>query len=115
VSRIAVDRLRKTGVAAGLMKIRMLRPSPKDSWRRALGGASRVVVIDRNLTAGAGGVFADEIRNALYAAGDRPGVFAAVAGLGGRDVTPEDVCGIVRAALDSDAEDAPPIYWGLKE
>lgn len=115
VSRIAVDRLRKTGVAAGLMKIRMLRPSPKDSWRRALGGASRVVVIDRNLTAGAGGVFADEIRNALYAAGDRPGVFSAVAGLGGRDVTPEDVCGIVRAALDSDAEDAPPIYWGLKE
>jgi pyruvate/2-oxoacid:ferredoxin oxidoreductase alpha subunit len=115
VSRIAVDRLRKTGLAAGLMKIRMLRPSPKDSWCRALGGASRVVVIDRNLTAGAGGVFADEIRNALYAAGDRPGVFAAVAGLGGRDVTPEDVCGIVRAALDSDAEDAPPIYWGLKE
>ena len=115
VSRIAVDRLRKTGVAAGLMKIRMLRPSPKDSWRRALSGASRVVVIDRNLTAGAGGVFADEIRNALYAAGDRPGVFSAVAGLGGRDVTPEDVCGIVRAALDSDAEDAPPIYWGLKE
>ncbi|HHP7233220.1 MAG TPA: pyruvate ferredoxin oxidoreductase [Desulfobacterales bacterium] len=115
VSRIAVDRLRQTGIAAGLMKIRMLRPSPKDSWRRALSGASRVVVIDRNLTTGAGGVFADEIRNALYAAGDRPGVFSAVAGLGGRDVTPDDVCGIVRAALDSDSEDAPPIYWGLKE
>jgi pyruvate/2-oxoacid:ferredoxin oxidoreductase alpha subunit len=115
VARIAVDRLREAGHKVGLMKIRMFRPVPVASWQKALGGASKVVVIDRNLTAGLGGVFASEVQAALYSLEDRPTVFPVIAGLGGRDVTPEDVAQAVKNALAVDKHTDGFIYWGLKQ
>ncbi|MBN2126442.1 MAG: pyruvate ferredoxin oxidoreductase, partial [Deltaproteobacteria bacterium] len=103
------------GKAVGLVKIRMFRPAPLEQWRRILGSASRVVVLDRNLVAGQGGVFASEIQAALYPLGGRPLVYPVVAGLGGRDVTPEDVVGIAEYAMERDAPPDSPLFWGLKE
>jgi pyruvate/2-oxoacid:ferredoxin oxidoreductase alpha subunit len=115
VSRIAVDRLRAQAKPVGLMKLRMFRPVPVERWRRALGRAAKIVVIDRNLTAGLGGVFAAEIQAALYPLAKRPQIFPVVAGLGGRDVTPEDVCGMVERALSEEQAAAGPLFWGLKQ
>jgi pyruvate/2-oxoacid:ferredoxin oxidoreductase alpha subunit len=114
-ARIAVDRLRKEGKPVGLMKLRLFRPVPSERWRAVLGRAAKVVVIDRNLTAGLGGVFASEVQAALYPLDKRPLIFAFVAGLGGRDVTPEDVRGIVDQALDCDETTGRPFFWGLKQ
>jgi pyruvate/2-oxoacid:ferredoxin oxidoreductase alpha subunit len=115
VSRIAVDRLRSQGKAVGLMKLRLFRPVPAQRWRSALGRAAKIVVVDRNLTAGLGGVFAGEVQAALYSLENRPQVFPIVAGLGGRDVTPEDVCGMVDSALVARQPADGPIFWGLKQ
>ncbi|MCP4689991.1 MAG: pyruvate ferredoxin oxidoreductase [Desulfobacterales bacterium] len=115
VTRIAVDALRREGIRAGLMKVRLFRPVPADQWRAALGRAEKVVVIDRNLTAGVGGVFAGEVKAALYPLENRPAVYPVVAGLGGRDVTPADVEGAVRHALDADEPTDAPLFWGLKQ
>jgi pyruvate/2-oxoacid:ferredoxin oxidoreductase alpha subunit len=115
VTRIAVDRLREAGYKVGLMKIRMFRPVPVASWQKALGGASKVVVIDRNLTAGLGGVFASEVQAALYPLKNRPIVFPVIAGLGGRDVTPEDVAEAVKNAMAVDKHAHGSIFWGLKQ
>lgn len=114
VSRLAVDRLREAGIGVGLMKIRMFRPPPVQHWREILGHARTVVVIDRNLTPGMGGSFAHDIRAALFAQPGAPRVFGAVAGLGGRDVTAEDVDGIVRWAINKEFPDDAPLFWGLK-
>ncbi|MCG6893975.1 MAG: pyruvate ferredoxin oxidoreductase [Desulfobacteraceae bacterium] len=114
VSRIAVDRLREEGWKVGLLKLRMIRPVPRRHWQKALGGVEKVVVIDRNLSPGLGGVLASEVRSALHAAEAAPQVFAAVAGLGGRDVTPEDVAGIVRACREAERPGDEPLFWGLK-
>jgi hypothetical protein len=38
-----------------------------------------------------------------------------VAGLGGRDVTPDDVEAVVKDALASDKPKQLPIFWGLKQ
>ena len=115
VSRIAVDNLRKEGKNIGLMKIRMFRPVPKEHWCQVLGNSEKVVVLDRNLTAGLGGVFASEIQAALYPLENKPMVFPVVAGLGGRDVTPKDVEAIVNSILFGDRPAYDPLFWGLKQ
>jgi pyruvate/2-oxoacid:ferredoxin oxidoreductase alpha subunit len=115
VARIAVDAMRERGKKVGLMKVRVFRPVPVAQWRDLLGKAEKVVVIDRNLTAGLGGVFASEIRSALYPLENRPLIYPVVAGLGGRDVTPDDIEGIISHALSHDKPAGDPLFWGLKE
>ena len=115
VSRIAVDRMRNEGKKVGLMKLRMFRPVPADRWREALGKASKVVVIDRNLSTGMGGVFANEIQAVLYPLEKQLVVYPAVAGIGGRDVTPDDVMGMVSYTLSNEGPLDKPLFWGLKE
>jgi len=115
VTRIALDKLYEQGKKVGMMKIRMFRPIPVERWRKVLGNAAKVVVIDRNLTAGLGGVFANEVQAALYTLQNRPVIFPVIAGLGGRDVTPEDVEGIINYALKNDQPTDIPLFWGLKE
>lgn len=115
VTRIAVDELRAQGVRVGLMKIRFFRPLPVKRWQEALGRAEKVIVIDRNLIAGAGGVFAGEVRSVLYDLPRRPTVYPVVAGLGGRDVTAQDVEGIVRQILSDDQPNDETLFWGLKQ
>lgn len=115
VTRIALDKLYEQGKKVGMMKIRMFRPLPVERWRKILGNTAKVAVIDRNLTAGLGGVFANEIQSALYPLQNRPVIFPVIAGLGGRDVTPEDVEGIINYALKNDQPTDIPLFWGLKE
>jgi len=92
-ARTVVDARRAAGEAVGLLKVKMFRPFPtallRDALRR-LGRVSRVAVLDRNISPGHGGIFAEELRAALYDLGDgeRPEIFGFVLGLGGRDVTP---------------------------
>ncbi|MBW2035042.1 MAG: pyruvate ferredoxin oxidoreductase [Deltaproteobacteria bacterium] len=115
VSRIAVDKFREEGKKVGLMKLRMFRPVPVERWRKVLGNVAKVVVMDRNLTAGLGGVFASEIQAALYPIENKPMVYPVIAGLGGRDVTPDDIEGIINYALSNDKPTDVPLFWGLKE
>jgi pyruvate/2-oxoacid:ferredoxin oxidoreductase alpha subunit len=115
VTRIALDKLYEQGKKIGLMKIRMFRPVPVERWRKVLGNTAKVAVIDRNLTSGLGGVFANEVQAALYPLQNRPVIFPVIAGLGGRDVTPEDVESIINYALKNDQPTDIPLFWGLKE
>jgi pyruvate/2-oxoacid:ferredoxin oxidoreductase alpha subunit len=115
VSRLAIDQMRTKGIPVGLMKLRMFRPVPVDRWRRELCRAPKVAVIDRNLTAGLGGIFASEIKSTLYGAENCPIIFSAVAGLGGRDVTPDDVCGIIDHFWHAKPSDTEVLFWGLKQ
>jgi pyruvate/2-oxoacid:ferredoxin oxidoreductase alpha subunit len=73
----------------GLIKMRLFRPFPKKSLRRAVKGLKKLVVLDRNLSPGAGGIFSQEIKSALYGAGKRIPVLEVIGGLGGVDVTVE--------------------------
>jgi pyruvate/2-oxoacid:ferredoxin oxidoreductase alpha subunit len=115
VARLAVEQLRRRGKKVGLMKIRLFRPVPAGRWREVLGGARKVAVIDRNLSPGLGGVFAGEVQAALYPLARRPVVYPFVAGLGGRDVTPEDVGGMIEFAESMPVPEEAPIFWGLKQ
>jgi pyruvate ferredoxin oxidoreductase alpha subunit len=89
-ARHVVNERRALGEKVGLLKIKMFRPFPTRALREALAGLPRVAVLDRNISPGHGGIFAEELRSALYDVAEslRPRVDGYVIGLGGRDVTP---------------------------
>jgi pyruvate/2-oxoacid:ferredoxin oxidoreductase alpha subunit len=95
--------------------VKMFRPFPALRLREALRGVDRVAVLDRNFSAGHGGIFAEEIRSALYdlPQEDRPTVFGYVLGLGGRDVTPAVLDGIIEHTRTSAAPERPDLWVGV--
>lgn len=109
-ARAVVDARRAAGEEVGLLKVKMFRPFPTALLRDALRGVPRVAVLDRNVSPGHGGIFAEELRSALYDLPDaeRPELFGFVLGLGGRDITPaviDDVIERARAATVPGRED----------
>jgi pyruvate/2-oxoacid:ferredoxin oxidoreductase alpha subunit len=89
-ARYVVNERRARGEKVGLVKVKMFRPFPTELLREALAGIPKVAVLDRNISPGHGGIFAEEIRAALYdlPGGRRPRIDGYIVGLGGRDVTP---------------------------
>ncbi len=114
-SRVVVDELRASGEKVGLVKMRLFRPFPFDAVREALSGAKRLAIIDRNISFGHGGIFASEIKAALYDAPQHPIVFPFIIGLGGRDVTPDSIRGIVRYAQEHDAPEGEIIWREVRQ
>jgi len=95
----AVDGLRQRGREVGLLKLHLWRPFPLEELKQMISGVKTVVVIDRAIsTGGPGGPIYSEIRSALYAQPKRPRVVGFIAGLGGRDVPPEQVVSMVERA-----------------
>jgi pyruvate/2-oxoacid:ferredoxin oxidoreductase alpha subunit len=114
-ARSVIDERRARGEKVGLVKIRLFRPFPFAVVRRALGRAARVAVVDRNLSFGHGGIMASEIRAALCNQPSAPEVFSYVAGLGGRDVTPETVDAILTNTRSAERPAQDTLWVGLKE
>jgi pyruvate ferredoxin oxidoreductase alpha subunit len=85
-AEVAVDNLRKEGIKAGSMRLRWFRPFPKLDF-----GGRDVVVIDRDYSFGFGGVLADEIQ-----AKNHIDVCSVIAGLGGQEVSFDDIAGFVK-------------------
>jgi pyruvate/2-oxoacid:ferredoxin oxidoreductase alpha subunit len=114
-ARQVVEELRANGQKAGILKIKLFRPFPTALVREILEPVRKVAVIDRNFSFGATGIFAQELRAALYGLSRRPVVFGFVAGLGGRDVTENVVREIYCHTRDNDAPDSEAIWVGLRE
>ena len=113
--RQAVDRLRQAGEKAGLLKLKMFRPFPVDFFRQVLNGKQKVAVVDRNCSFGASGIFAQELRAALYNAEAPPEIFGYIAGLGGRDLTPEIIEDIYWQTKKEDRLQTENIWIGLDQ
>jgi len=85
---------RARGEKVGLVRVKMFRPFVRKAFATAIGSAQRVAVLDRNHSPGSGGIFWNEIAVSLR---DRPDVLLQdyIVGLGGADVTPPVIEGIV--------------------
>lgn len=97
-AREAVDAMRDDGQAVGLVKLRLFRPLPAAALRAALAGVPDVVVLDRNHSPGAGGVLHQELRAALYGMPDAPRIHGYLAGVGGVNVSPQNIAAFVQQA-----------------
>jgi pyruvate/2-oxoacid:ferredoxin oxidoreductase alpha subunit len=94
--REAVDELRDTGQAVGLLKVRLFRPLPVDALRSALANVPDVLVLDRNFSPGLGGVMHQELRAALYGMAGAPRIHGFLAGVGGVNVPPARIIEFAR-------------------
>ena len=80
-----VDELREEGVSIGAVGIKSFRPFPLQAVRAALEHAQRVVVLEKALAVGIGGIVSANVRMAL--AGVHLHGYTVIAGLGGRPIT----------------------------
>ena len=80
-----IDQLRDEGVRIGALGITSFRPFPLDAVRAALSGCQRVVVLEKALAVGIGGIVSANVRMAL--AGVALHSYTVIAGLGGRAIT----------------------------
>jgi pyruvate ferredoxin oxidoreductase alpha subunit len=80
-----IDEMREEGVAIGALGIKSFRPFPLEDVRAALGAARRIVVLEKALAVGVGGIVSANVRMALSAT--QPPCHTVIAGLGGRSIT----------------------------
>jgi len=113
-ARDVIDAMRAEGTPIGLVKLRLFRPFPVADIVQALRGVKKVGVLDRNLTFGQCGVFAEEIKAALYDSDVRVPLFDFVLGLGGRDVTPATIRQVAEHVLTHEAPTERIIWIGVK-
>jgi pyruvate/2-oxoacid:ferredoxin oxidoreductase alpha subunit len=113
--RQVLQDLRGQGEKVGLLKVKLFRPFPVKEICRVLQTANKVAVIDRNFCFGVGGIFAQEIRAAMYDLDKHPVLFSYIAGLGGRDVTAEALADIYLRTKTRDKPESGSIWIGLKE
>lgn len=92
--RNVVKDRRQKGEKIGMIRTKLFRPFPRKEFLDAIGTAKRVAVLDRNHSPGSGGIFWLEIAATLR---ERPDVLLQdyLVGLGGGDVTPENINAII--------------------
>ncbi len=101
-----VDELRGEGVKIGVVGITSFRPFPLEAVRAALGHAQRVLVLEKALAVGIGGIVSANVRMAL--AGIQLHGYTAIAGLGGRPITKASLRGLF---VDAAAEELEPLTF----
>jgi pyruvate/2-oxoacid:ferredoxin oxidoreductase alpha subunit len=109
-ARVVIDELREEGRNAGMVRIRLFRPFPKMQLIESLKHARRIVVIDRNLPPGQGGIFWEELKSALYGSGNVIPIFGFVLGLGGTNVSPSHIRRVFDMTEKMDEVPLGPIY-----
>src|SRR5579884_123138 len=80
-----VDEMRSEGRSIGSIAITSFRPFPHAALRDALENAARVVIVEKSLAVGSGGILAADVERSLGSAGAQR--FTVIAGLGGRAIT----------------------------
>ena len=94
-AKAVVDALRDANVKAGLLKIRVFRPFPHEEIASVLSKIKAVAVMDRSDSfSSAGGPVFTEIRSALFDFAVKPKLVNYIYGLGGRDISKEEIKGI---------------------
>ncbi|MGZ7210563.1 MAG: transketolase C-terminal domain-containing protein, partial [Methanobacterium sp.] len=104
-----IDHLRQEGEKIGLLKLIVFRPLPIEEIYETIKNADKIAVLDKNISFGIGGVLFNEIKANMDV--DASGF---ILGLGGRDISPDNIREIVNITKNS--KDRNKINWiGLKE
>jgi pyruvate/2-oxoacid:ferredoxin oxidoreductase alpha subunit len=99
-ARAVVDDMRNEGHKVGAVKLRVFRPFPSVELRKLAEHVKAFAIVDRNISYGSGGAVFIEGKAALYGMKQQPLVLGYVAGLGGRDITPDHQKSIFRETAE---------------
>ena len=109
-SKVAINNLRKKGLKIGLARVRTFRPFPKEEILK-ISKNSDLIVIDRNISIGMEGALFSEIKASLYGKSDSK-VYGFISGLGGKDVTFQDIEKMCEKVIKGKANDFE--WYGLE-
>lgn len=117
----AVDRLREEGISVGAINLRVFRPFPYEDLARVAKSLRALIVIDRAITFGAAleGPVAMEVATTFLSKGLETSLYSFIASIGQRQVTAEDVVGMVKRGVEllnrGVKVTQTSIYWGVRE
>ncbi|OPX17697.1 pyruvate ferredoxin oxidoreductase [candidate division WOR-3 bacterium 4484_100] len=118
-AKVAVERLREKGKKVGLIRARIYRPFPKSHMLNALKKVDVVGIMDRSDTLSTlGGHLYNDCRSILYDSDKRPLLKNFIYGLGGRDITIEEIESIYEnlfALKKAGKVDKDIVYFGVRE
>ncbi len=97
-----VDEMREQGTRIGVLGISCFRPWPMAAVRDALAGAKRIVVLEKSLAVGVGGIVSNNV-SASYS-GSPDLVHTVIAGLGGRSITRQSLHKVFAEAVEGRLE-----------
>ena len=92
----AKDLRESEGIKAGVVATRVIRPFPLKEVQEALKSVKAIATLDRSAPGGTLGMLFNEISAAMYQSDARPVISNYIYGLGGRDMTQENLKEIYR-------------------
>jgi pyruvate ferredoxin oxidoreductase alpha subunit len=104
--REVVDELREKGEKVGLLKIRAFRPFPKEAIYDALKEVNNIIIMEKAISLGLGGILLNEMRAVFYGKEKQPNISGFIVGLGGRDVPNKSIINAVKKAESEMVEDS---------
>lgn len=99
-SRSAIDKMRKNGMNIGLVSLKLFRPFPAEELREYFKNFKNIIVFDRDIGYGYEGVLSYELKAALYGLQNQPFIKGFVVGLGGRNISDDQLIYGVEKGLD---------------
>jgi 2-oxoisovalerate ferredoxin oxidoreductase alpha subunit len=113
LARTAVDDLRKEGIALGSLKLRVFRPFPEEEIRAMTKNLNLLIVLDRDVSIGMGGIVYSEVAGSLFPMESKPLLVNYIVGLGGRIMTLHDLKGLIKDAITYAQEGRidRPVRW----
>jgi len=103
--REAVDVMRDKGENVGLLKLRAFRPFPKQAIYEALKDVDTIVVVEKAISLGLGGILLNEMKSVFYGKEKQPAIRGMIVGLGGRDIPTTSSMDAVKKAESEPIED----------
>ena len=110
--REVVDELREKGEKIGLLKIRAFRPFPKEAIYDALKDVDNIIIMEKALSLGFGGILLNETKTVFYGKERQPKISGFIVGLGGRDVPDKS---LIRAVKKAESEMVEDSFVDLRE
>ncbi len=97
--RHVAKKLREKGKKIGVISLTLYRPFPKEEIKQLLKDVQVLAVMDRSISFGSPGAqLYMDMAAALFNAKNRPLMFNVIYGLGGRDLTPDQIVAVIDKA-----------------
>ena len=100
-ARIVVDKMRKEGKKVGLLKLRYMRPFPEKEVNEVLKDKAVIGVLDKDISFGFEGTIFTNVNSSLSRLSKKPASYNFVAGMGGRDISKQNIEEMYNNLLDA--------------
>ncbi len=108
-AEIAADILREEGIKAGVVKINFFRPFPREDIIKALENVEKAIILERATSMGAYGQILEDLGSTLVLEKKQMDIHDVFIGIGGVDVSYEDITNVVRRIMKGEVKDR--VYW----